>query len=251
MPPPSAPIANVSLLQHLPADISALRTRLFALSDPVQLPATEFRRVWPYVSNFWSWNSGTRDKDDVDDDMDISKSYRCRFHNKKDHIPSEKSQHARLKSSRTALACPARMTITRRDGIVTAQWSKKAIEKRHSHTLEYADITKRNSGITAVCKTEVMKGYGPSVVRRNLNGREKAANRDISVAAGAKFLSKKDVLNTTASIRRSNPDERGLKGNFEWETQRAEALKWCITEGWHARSIQVRSHFVKLFTDFY
>ena len=229
----------MSLLSVAPLDVEVVRRRLFALEEPIEMPWAQFIAYWPYADNFWSWNAGVRWIDMLATPPYASATahFRCRFHAKKDHQPDRAAAPLRHKTSRNALACPARMSVVKKGEVVSVRRAARTPHP-HNHEMEVADALKRNGAVRSMAKQEIEKGYRPCLVRRNIAGRDEATIAD-ATAAGARHLNAFDVHNAGKAFRRQYPDTR-LGGALEdWEQQRLETLRWLQEQGWWATSIKV------------
>jgi hypothetical protein len=65
----------------------------------------------------------------------------------------------------------------------------------HNHDLDYMDSIKRNSAVRNIAAAEVLKGYKPCDVARNLRENTRADNLRALQAAGGSYICLKDVHN--------------------------------------------------------
>lgn len=78
----------------------------------------------------------------------------------------------------------------------------------HNHTLDFMDSDKSNQRIRAVAGAEVANGYTVSVVAKNLQSRHREDGEAALLAAGGRYLTRKDVSNASSNWRRPNPNVR-------------------------------------------
>jgi hypothetical protein len=103
---------------------------------------------------------------------------------------------------------------------------------QHCHSMEYADMRKKNSAVRRDGGCEVGKGYRAGQVRANLNTAQPALLEE----TGASYLSAQDLRNAGAKYRNENDAPR-LAADKSWETQRDEAENWLLDNDYVAKSI--------------
>ena len=106
--------------------------------------------------------------------------------------------------------------------------------EQHCHSMEYADINKKNSAVRRNGGCEVSRGYRAGQVRATLT-----AQPALLEETGASYLSAQDLRNAGAKFQNENPNARGqrLVTNVSWQTQRDEAEHWLLNNGYLAKNI--------------
>jgi MULE transposase domain len=106
--------------------------------------------------------------------------------------------------------------------------------EQHCHSMEYADIRKKNSAVRQNGGCEVSRGYRAGQVRATLT-----AQPALLEETGASFLSAQDLRNAGAKHQNENPNARGqrLATDISWQTQRDEAEHWLLNNSYLAKQI--------------
>lgn len=81
----------------------------------------------------------------------------------------------------------------------------------HNHTLDFMDSVKRNQRIEAVTGAEVANGYTVSVVAKSLQSHHREDGGAALLAAGGRYLTRKDVSNASSGWRTANPEVRMIR----------------------------------------
>ena len=159
---------------NAPADIQATRKWLFMIESPLTLSTDEYKEYWPFVDNFWTINSKKTLRVEY---------WWCRF------WMTETRKWVSMYLEDAAIL--TQLTIGRsKVPIEVRQWSrpigcgmklkKKIFDthveiephgdcNQHCHSMEYADMRKKNSAVRRDGGCEVGKGYRAGQVRANLN----------------------------------------------------------------------------------
>jgi hypothetical protein len=104
----------------------------------------------------------------------------------------------------------------------------------HSHLLDESDANKRNSFLRGLAQQDIAKGYAPAAVIGLIQGHRKSEVRERLAAAGGTYLTRQDVINSSAAWRLANPNAlfvtRDAADNVSLQAKAAfeklDNLKW-------------------------
>jgi hypothetical protein len=202
-PAPTQSSIGVSPLNSLPPDIATHRALLFALDAPVQLTPAVWDRFWLFIDNVWCLHQ----KPHPAPSAGATKVYGgCRLNRKTKFPPPTLHENSRPRQRREGGTCKAKFRLTvHPDG-------RRVIERMgeaHSHTLDYIDSVKRNTGVRSLVLDDFFKSWeagGILAFLRDTSAQD--ATKDILRDAGGLYLSRQEVQNIlNSALKRAYPGQ--------------------------------------------
>ncbi len=156
----------MTTLLTIPANIAAIRQRLFDLDEPIDLTVAEFELYMPYVDNVYAKHRTrtTRNGNSI---------YEYTYYDCVLHRPTRTTtklstdQRAAKRTKRLGSTCPVRIKSIRiqySNGETAYQISR--LGPSHTHDITESDLIRRNSALRGVAATESSKGYAPKDTHR-------------------------------------------------------------------------------------
>ena len=240
----------MDVLSSLPRDVDHVRRILFTLPMPFSLSVANHEQFWPLIDNAYSIR---KSKDVGIRKHDGRPAHKwnhviCRFKRSRD-VPSA-SQGKRTSSTKRAIVgCNVTFAllafsdhyeywpIGKSGDVDTITCSE------HSHLLDESDANKRNSLIRKLVGAEVAKGYHPAAVIGSLMGNGSADARARLAAAGGRYLTRQDAINSALAWRLANPNELWASRDAKDDVgqQANEAMEALASLGWLASPISAIS----------
>ncbi|KAF2795037.1 hypothetical protein K505DRAFT_18760 [Melanomma pulvis-pyrius CBS 109.77] len=202
-PTPAPSSVGLSPLNSLPTDIATHRALLFALDTPVQLTPAVWDRFWPYIDNVWCLHQ----KPHPAPSTGVAKVYGgCRLNRKTNFPPPVLHDNSRPRQRREGGTCKAKFRLTiHPDGRRMVERTGEA----HSHTLDYIDSVKRNTGVRALVLDDFFKSWeagGILAFLRDTSAQD--ATKDILRDAGGLYLSRQEVQNIlNSALKKAYPGQ--------------------------------------------
>lgn len=97
-------------------------------------------------------------------------------------------------------------------------------QRQHNHSLEFLDNIKINSALKITAGQEVVKGYTPAAVNRNMQGVRWEGNFEALQQAGGQSFNWETVYNAERNFKKKNPDARILGAKEFWSDQLNDCL---------------------------
>ncbi|MCJ1287665.1 hypothetical protein MMC26_007017 [Xylographa opegraphella] len=219
-------MSTSTLFADVPADIAALRMRLFLVKEEVIMPREQWDAVWPYVDNIWVKNKTRPSKDGS-----TIKYFLCRKHASESYVSKvEPGSRKRQRAAQDPLGCGMRIKTVTNASYVTA--TRTGEWQSHCHELELLDHQKKNSGIMKLAAREASRGYKISVVAETVTAKHRPSERAILKDLGGHWLTLVDVHNSAAAHKAataidmaSHPNSRRCRGRSSPEEQASQALE--------------------------
>lgn len=202
-----------------PPDLGAMRHKIFAVEEPVELPATDFDTYFLFVDNVWRKMRTTEPQPESSVRIDY---YACRLRrgtNQKTHHPrpTPEGKQSRKKRAKEEKTCGMTMKVVYNPGSPDTCTISRAVDgfQKHSHDLDYIDATKRNTGVMDTARREATKGFLPASIFWKM-----WEEPDKMQAAGGKFMKVSDVRNVQYAWRQEN-QQMVLKAHTGFNATRA------------------------------
>ncbi|KEF59124.1 uncharacterized protein A1O9_03968 [Exophiala aquamarina CBS 119918] len=202
-----------------PPDLLAMRHRIFAVEEPIELSAADFDNYFLFVDNIWRKMRTTDPQPEGSVRIDY---YACRLRRgatQKSHVPrptpeGKQSRKKRVKEEKT---CGMTMKVVYNPGSPETCTVSRAVDnfQKHSHDLDYIDATKRNTGVMDTARREATKGFLPASIFWKMW--EEPTKME---AAGGKFMKVSDVRNVQYAWRQEN-QQMVLKAHTGFNATRA------------------------------
>jgi 2,5-diamino-6-(ribosylamino)-4(3H)-pyrimidinone 5'-phosphate reductase len=185
-----------------PPDLGELRERLFSLDAPVELSNAQWDAYFPFVDNVWR-KMRTMESQPEEHKVTVD-YYACRLRraNQKSYTPrpTPEGKQPRKKRTREEKTCAMTMKVVFNPGdTCTVSRATDGVLK-HSHDLDYADGSKRNTGIMDTARREAARAYTPASIYWKMWEEPEKMH-----AAGGKFMKMSDVRNVQYSWRQEHP----------------------------------------------
>ena len=197
----STPTAHC--LINNPPNLAKIRQVMFECKDPIEISLGEFETYWPYIDNVWVKQRSNSSKEG----HCTTDYYMCRLrrptHRISETRPLPEGKRPRKKRTREGGVCNFQIKVVRFEGAYSTVTIARTPGSScaHSHSLDYIDGVKRNSGLMEFARKEAVKGYLPSSIYTKFQEEpEKLAE------AGGKFCTVTDVRNVSAKWRIQNPE---------------------------------------------
>ncbi|RVX74426.1 hypothetical protein B0A52_01552 [Exophiala mesophila] len=202
-----------------PPDVENMRQRIFAVEEPIELSVADFDLYFPFCDNVWRKMRVAEPQPEGSPRVDY---YACRLRrgpSQKAHVsrPTPEGKQSRKKRVRDEKTCGMTMKVTYNPGPANTCTITRAVDgfQKHTHTLDYVDSTKRNSGIMDTARREATKGFLPASIYWKMWEEPDKMN-----AAGGKFMKVSDVRNVQYAWRQEN-QQMVLKAHTGFNTTRA------------------------------
>src|SRR6266516_6745116 len=224
-------------LLAIPANIAAIRQRLFDLDEPIHLTIAEFELYLPYMDNVYTKRTTrtTRNGNSV-----CQYTYYDCVMRRPTHTTTKLStdQRAAKRTKRLGSTCPVRIKSIRiqySNGETAYQISR--LGPSHTHDITESDLIRRNSALRGIAATESSKGYAPATIIGAIHGIGQDGGRAILEDAGGRYLTRQDVKNAGHAWRTAHPDVRIAKQNPQWQELVIEATETLEKAGYEATPI--------------
>ncbi len=207
------------------------RSRLFNVPEPFGISGEEFERLWPLVTNVWTYYSSG-----FPANGDNWTAYVCRLlkhrrsSTRQDGVEPEKRRKTNI---RDAQLCSAKIRIKKISISNAVRVEPFGLEPAiHTHSISDTDMLKGSQALYDLVTAEASKDYRPAHIAAAVM---EFATANLGAGNGAEYLKTKDVANIQQGLR--GPMNAHLVGSGELETDVTEAINFLLEDGYRVQEM--------------